>query len=375
MTGEPISLDDLAALARSVLPPHVWDFFDGGAQDEVTLGRNRRALDAVALRGRFLRDVAERDLSVEVLGQRLDLPVIIAPMRGHRMLHPEGEIGTALGAADAGTILTVSTVSSDSIEDIRDATPGPLWFQLYHMGRAISEMLVRRAEDAGYAAICVTVDAPVANPIARSVRHGSSLPPGFSSGNFVGALAGLGIEQDGSEAMLFRPPDAIPFTWDDFRWLRSITSLPIVLKGIHTPEDAVDCVTHGVDAIVVSNHGARQIDGTRSSIEMLPDVAQAVGSSVEVYLDSGIRRGTDVVKALSLGARAVLVGRPIAWGLAWSGAAGVRRALEILRSEIDRAMAICGTTTPAGLDIDAVELPWAFDGIPWRRNISPPTHA
>lgn len=319
--------------------------------------RNRTALEAIALRPRFLVDISHRDLSTTVLGQKISFPVMIAPAGGQQYAHPDGELATARATGAAGTIMVLSTTSNYSLEEVAQAATGPLWFQLYHRGRELTEMLVHRAEEAGYSAICLTVDTPVRSPKERDLRNRFARPKGLELGNFVGEAAMLGLVPGTPEAHFWDPPYSPPLTWADMGWLRSLTSLPLVLKGIRTGEDAGLCVEHGINAIIVSNHGGRQIDGTLSAIETLPEVVEAVDGRTEVLMDSGIRRGIDVLKALALGARAVLIGRPFLWGLAVDGEAGVRKVLELLRQELDRAIGYCGRTTIESIDHSLVDTP------------------
>ena len=357
MRLEPLNLYELEEHASRFISPHAWAFIDGGAQDEVTVKRNRMALEAITLRPRFMQDVSDRDLSTTVLGEEISFPVMVAPAGGHQMAHPDGELATARGAGAAGTLMTLATGSHFSMEQVAEASSGPLWFQLYHQDHETSAMLVKRAERAGYKAIALTIDTPINSPIERSIRHGSERPRGFNPGNFVGEEAGLGLVPDTLEALYYQRPWNLPLTWAELGWLRQQTSLPIVLKGVRTAEDAYQAVENGVEGIWVSNHGARQLDGTLSTIEMLPEIVEAVKGRAEIYLDSGIRRGSDVIKALSLGARAVLVGRPLFWGLAWNGAEGVRLMLEILRHEVDLVMGHCGHTSVHTLNPEVVNNP------------------
>ena len=365
MRLDPINLFDFEARAKQTLPQHIWDFIEAGAFDEITTRRNRAALDAIALRPRFLVDIQERNLSTTVLGQKISFPVMIAPAGSHQVAHPEGELATARAAGAAGTLMAQSTSSNSSMEEIAEVSTGPLWFQLYHRGYDLTEMLVRRAEQAGHVAICLTVDTPTSGPKERDIRNRYVRPRGLGLGNFVGEEAFLGLVSGTDEASDWDPHYVSPLTWSELKWLRSLTSLPLVIKGIRTAEDAKLCVENGVDGILVSNHGGRQIDGTLSSIETLPEIADAVQGHAEIYLDSGIRRGTDVLRALALGARAVLIGRPLFWGLAVDGEAGVRLVLELLRQELDRAMAYCGVTDIESVNRSLVALPGEAG---WVRN-------
>ena len=365
MTSELINLFDYEERAKELLPRGVFDFIDAGAFDEITTRRNRKALDRICLRPRFLMDVSEVDTSTTVLGQKISFPVMLAPSGGHAAAHPDGELATTRGAGAAGTILALSTYVKYNIEETAAAATGPLWFQLYHRGYDLSEMLVRRAEEAGYAAICLTVDTPGPGTKERDLRNEYAAPPDERVGNFLGAKAGLGFEVAGPDVPGRSGPPAPSITWGELGWLRSLTSLPLVLKGIRTAEDARLCVEHGVDGILVSNHGGRQIDGTLSAVETLPEIVEAVGGRAEVYLDGGIRRGADVVRSLALGARAVLIGRPFFWGLAVDGEAGVKRVLDLLRAEFERAMKACGVTNVEEITRRLVALPgeagWAED--------------
>ena len=365
MRQDPINLLDFEARARQALPPHIWDFIEAGAFDEITTKRNRDALSAIALRPRYLVDVQNRDLSTTVLGQNISFPVMTAPAGNQGIAHPEGELATARAAGAAGTIMALSTNSNYSMEEVSSAATGPLWFQLYHRGSNLTEMLVHRAEEAGYAAICLTVDTPVPGSKERDVRNRYLRPPHLESANFVGEQAALGLASGTHEAATWEMPQSPALTWSELGWLRSLTSLPLVIKGIRTGEDARMCVENGVDGILASNHGGRQIDGTLSSVETLPEIVEAVQGRAEIYLDGGMRRGADVLRALALGARAVLIGRPFFWGLAVDGEAGVRMVLEILRQELDRAMAYCGVTNIEGINRHLVSLPGESG---WVRN-------
>ena len=365
MRLDPINLFDFEARAKQSLPHHIWEFIEAGAFDEITTKRNRAALDAVALRPRFLVDIQNRDLSTTVLGQKISFPVMIAPAGGHKVAHPEGELATARAASAAGTIMALSTSSNYSMEEVARAGTGPLWFQLYHRGYDLTEMLVHRAEEAGYIAICLTVDTPLPGTKERDIRNQYVRPRGLELANFVGEQAMQGLISGTDEASDWEQPRFPTLTWSELGWLRTLTSLPLVIKGIRTAEDARLCVESGVDGILVSNHGGRQIDGTLSSVETLPEIVEAVKGQAEIYLDGGIRRGADVLRALALGARAVLIGRPLFWGLAVDGEDGVRMVLELLRQELDRAMGYCGVTNIESVNRSLVALPGEAG---WVRN-------
>ena len=341
---EPINLNDYETLAQTRMDPSAWDFYQGGSDDEVTLRANRTAFERIRLRPRMLVDVSNLDLSTTVLGTPVSMPVIVAPTAYHCLAHPDGECATAQGAGMARTLMTASTFSTRSLEEIAKVATGPLWFQLYtYRTPELSEMVVRRAEAAGYRAIVLTADLPRLGNRERDIRNNFTLPPHLQLANFAG------IDLDDYIAVPYN------LTWDSLDWLRTITSLPILVKGILTAEDAQIALDRGVSGIIVSNHGGRQLDTTLTGIEALHEIVEAVAGRCEVYVDGGIRRGTDVLKALALGARAVLVGRPVLWGLAVNGAEGVRHVLELLRAEFELTMALSGRPTLESIDRSLVK--------------------
>lgn len=354
-----VNLLELEALAKPRLPTAVFDYFAGGAHDEITLGANRRAYDAIALRPRVLVDVSRRDLSTTLLGQTLAFPVLIAPMALQRMAHTDGEMATARAAASLKTVLTVSTLSSVTVEDIRPVCALAPWFQIYvHQDRALTEGMLARVAACGYGALVLTVDTPVLGRRERDVRNTFQPPPGVA---FVNMMAGKGegsttgsSERDSALAMYFAARHDASVTWKDLAWLRRACPMPLVLKGVMRGDDAKRAADHGVDALIVSNHGGRQLDTAMPTIRALAEVAEGAGPNVPVLVDGGVRRGTDVLKALALGARAVLVGRPVLWGLALDGEAGVARVLTALRDELDTAMALCGCATLSDIGRDLV---------------------
>lgn len=334
----PINIFDYEQLAQARMDPGPWNYYAGGAGDELTLQENRTAFERIGLRPRVLVDVSAVDMRTTVLGATVAMPILVAPAALQRLAHPEGECATARGAGKAGTLMIASTEASYTLEEIAAAATGPLWQQLYiyHRQRRVAEELIARAEAAGYRALVLTVDLP---RWGRWFKRSSefAMPPGVREMNLP----------EGVEMV----PESL--TWKDIGWLRERTRLPLVLKGILAAADARLAVEHGADAIVVSNHGGRSLDGVVASIEALPEVVEAVratGRRCEVYMDGGVRRGTDVLKALALGARAVLVGRPVLWGLAAEGADGVRHVLELLRDELELAMALAGRPTLATID-------------------------
>jgi isopentenyl diphosphate isomerase/L-lactate dehydrogenase-like FMN-dependent dehydrogenase len=358
MRLEPINLYDYEARAKQVLPHNVWDFIDAGAMDETTTRRNRTAFEALTLRPRFLRDTRERNITTTVLGEEISLPVMICPAGSHALAHPDGELATARGAGMSNTLMMLSTSSNYSLEEVAQAASGPLWFQLYHRGYELTKMLVQRAEAAGYKAICLTVDTPVPSPKERDLRNRFART--LELGNFRDTGLSRREISGTDETPGWEVSRAAPLTWKELAWLRSLTSLPLVLKGLRTAEDARIAVENGVEGILVSTHGGRQMDMTMSAIEMVPEVVEAVKGRAEVYVDSGIRRGSDVVKALALGARAVAIGRPLYWGLAVDGAKGVHGVLELLREEIDRCMAYCGQADIRELEAALVNIPYGW---------------
>jgi 4-hydroxymandelate oxidase len=341
---EPLNVFEYAKLAQERMEPAFWDYYHGGSDDEVTLRTSRAAYERILLRPRVLVNVSHCETSTTVLGTPVSMPILVAPMSSHCLAHPEGECATAQGVGLANTLMVVSTDATRNIEEIAQAASGPLWFQLYvYPSLEVAAKLVRRAEAAGYRAIVLTVDLPRLSKRERDIRNNVKIPPEpFTAANFDG------VKKEGKQW--------VPLTWESLAWLRSITSLPILLKGILTAEDAVLAVEHGVDGIVVSNHGGRQLDTAIPSIEALPEVVEAVAGRCEVYLDGGIRRGTDVLKALALGARAVLLGRPVLWGLAVNGAEGVHHVLELLRSELELDMALAGRPTLDSIDRSLVKM-------------------
>ena len=357
---EPINLFEYEPLARERIDPVAWDYFQSGANDEVTLRENRRAFERIRLRPRMLAGVGEPDTRLTLLGEPLRAPILVAPMAYQRMAHDEGEAAMARGAGAAGAAMCVSTMATVSLEDVALATEGPLWFQLYvYRDRGVTESLVRRVERAGYRALVVTVDMPAVGRREADLRNGFGLPPHLSLANFAGALAEEGRVTPGESALsIYAAHQLDPsLTWESIDWLCSVTTLPVLLKGIVTAEDAALAVAHGVAGVIVSNHGGRQLDGVAASIEALPEVAETVAGRCAVLMDGGVRRGTDILKALALGAQAVLVGRPMLWALAVDGAAGVERALTLLQEELKLAMALAGRPTLASIDRSLVRLP------------------
>jgi 4-hydroxymandelate oxidase len=318
-----LQVDDYEPVAKEKLPPDVYDYYAGGAGDERTLVENLRAFDRWILRPRFLRGTGSPDPSTVLLGTRVEFPVLVAPWAYQARAHPEGERGTVRGAARAGTIPVVSSTAVDDLEAIAAASDGPKWWQLYLFADpGLSAEMLRRVVAAGYEAICWTVDFPVGGLRHRDTRSGFVMPFGVEDADY-----------------LYEPN----MTWDHLAFIREhAPGLPVLVKGLLTAEDATLAVEHGADGIVVSNHGGRQLDSSPASLDALPELVEAVAGRVPVLMDGGVRRGTDVVKAIALGAVAVMVGRPAAWGLAAEGEDGVAGVLGILRREIENAMALTG---------------------------------
>lgn len=374
-----VSVHDVHAAARRRLPRMIADFVDGGADDEVTTRNNVADFASVALNARMLVDVSSLDISTTVVGQRLELPVVLSPVGLVGLAHPEGELAAARAAGAAGTVFTISTASTYSIEDIAAVATGPLWFQLYlWRSRSTVESLVERSQAAGCTALVLTVDTPALGNRERDLRNGMSIPPRVTVRNALdvarhprwvrglvqgppmgfGNLARESASRDVVSHSEFINRETDPsVTWDNLRWLRDNISVPLLVKGIVTPEDARRAVDAGADAVVVSNHGGRQLDSLPSAVSRCARIADAVSGQADVMLDGGVRRGTDVVKAVALGASAVMMGRPWAWGLAVGGEAGVRHVLGILERETRRALTLVGVSSLAELDRSVVEIP------------------
>jgi 4-hydroxymandelate oxidase len=357
---EPINLFELEALARERLTREAYDYYASGAEDEVTLRANRAAYERVALAPRVLVDVSRRELATTVLGQPVAFPALIAPTAFHGLAHPEAERATVRAAGAAGTVMILSTLSNTAVEEVVAASSGPVWFQIYlYRDRKATEGLMRRAEAAGCTAFVLTVDAPVLGRRERDIRNRFRLPAGLTVANMLAGGYGELAPADADSSLAAYVAALIDpaLSWRDIEWLRSLTGLPLVLKGIVRPDDALRAADMGAAGIVVSNHGGRQLDSAPATLDVLPEVVDALaagGHAVEVLLDGGVRRGTDILKALALGARAVLLGRSVLWGLAAEGEAGVATALRLLRNELDLAMALAGAPTIADITRDLV---------------------
>jgi len=342
--GEPINLFDFEAIAKERLPKEEYDYIAGGATDEISVDRNRRAWASWALRPRVLRNVSALDLSTDVLGSKVKLPVLIAPCGGHKKAHPEGEFATFRAAAASGTIFAVSANASADFAELAKAASGRLWLQLYPFrDREVTKDWLKRAKDLGYEAVCVTLDSQWPPKRERNIRNDYANRRGvnFATSGAVQARPRRGAHPGGGD------PAA---TWKDLEWIRAAADLPVVAKGIMTGEDVELCAEVGAAGVIVSNHGGRHLDNTLATVEVLSEAVAAAKGKMEIYLDGGIRRGADVVKAIALGAKAVFIGRPLFWGLAVDGEKGVIRVLDILREEIEITMAKCGRPTIASID-------------------------
>jgi isopentenyl diphosphate isomerase/L-lactate dehydrogenase-like FMN-dependent dehydrogenase len=375
-----VNIYDLRRLALRRLPRAVFDYLEGGAEDEKTLRENISAFDEWIFRPRTAVALRDCDLHVRVLGHELSFPALLAPVGYSRLMHPEGEIGVARAAGEAGTLYTLSTISGHKLEDVRAVSSGPVWYQLYLAGgREAAEGAIDRARRAGFSALVITVDTPVAGMRERDPRNGmkellgkslfAKLPylpnilahprwlAGFLADGGVPNLENIVVPGHGPMPLVDVTAALAnaAVTWTDIGWIRKIWSGPIVVKGILTGEDARRAIDEGASAVVVSNHGGRQLDGVSASLDALPEVVSAANGQIEVLMDGGIRRGSDIVKAMCLGARAVLIGRAYAYGLGAAGHAGVKRALEILRADVERTLRLLGCPGAGCLDTSYVQ--------------------
>jgi len=352
MTTTPINLFEYEAAAQNRMHPHEFDYVQGAATDEITMRRTRSAYEHIALRPRVLTGTHAADLATTVFGKTISAPFMLAPAGGHTRAHPEGELASARAAAKFGTVLSISANSGRKLEDVADAAEGPKWFQAYfYRNREQTVEIVRRAEDAGFDAIIVTLDSSWPSKRERNIRNGyqQGKRPNYTPEQMKAAqeAAPKGRFDSGQSSRGQTDPGA---TWEEVAWLRTVTKLPLIFKGIMTGEDGKLCADNGLDGLIVSNHGARNLDTTMTTIETLPEVVDAVNGKLPVFLDGGIRRGTDVAKAIALGAHAVLFGRPIFYGLALDGEDGVSSVLDILRDELEQTMILAGRPNIASID-------------------------
>ena len=331
---------------------HAFDYFAGAADDERTAAANRSAFERLSLRPRVLVGVGAVDTHATLLGRRLSFPVMLAPTALNRLGHPDGELAAARAAAAAGTVMVVSTTASASLEEVAAVVPRALWFQLYvYKDREVTRTLVQRAEALGYEALVLTVDMPRMGHRERDLRNRFTLPADVTFRNLTSAGRPDAARWPADSSFIDYVHALLDptLTWDAVTWLRTLTKLPIFIKGVLVPEDANRAVEVGFDGVVVSNHGGRQLDGAIATIDALPAIVDSVAGRVPVLMDGGVRRGTDVLKALALGATAVLIGRPYLWGLAAAGEAGVSRVLALLRAELELAMALAGCPEVAAI--------------------------
>jgi 4-hydroxymandelate oxidase len=350
LPGGALNLSELETLARERLSPMAYGYYASGAEDEHTLRENVAAWARVALHYRVLAGLTAQDTSTTVLGQPVTTPVLVAPTAFHKLACPEGELATARAASRAGTVMVLSSLSNTRVEEVCAVAPGRIWFQLYlYRDRGATAALVARAEAAGARALVVTVDAPILGRRERDVRNAFHLPPGLRVENMRAEGYGDIARGEGASGLETYFADSLDVSigWKDIVWLRSVTRLPVLVKGLVRPDDAVRAVDSGASGIVVSNHGGRQLDGSPPTATVLGPIADAVRGRIEIFVDSGVRRGTDVLKALSLGARGVLIGRPILWGLAVAGEEGAFSVLMALGEELERAMTLAGCSRVA----------------------------
>ncbi len=377
-----VNIEDLRRLAQRRLPAAVFDYLDGGAEGESTLKENCRAFDALTFRPRNAIAVPNCDLRTKVLGSELSFPALLAPVGYSRMMHPDGEVAAARGAGAAGTAYILSTISGHKLEDVKAASSGPVWYQLYLVGgREAAEAAIERARVAGFSVLAVTIDTGTAGMRERDVRNGTAelmsgkllamLPflPQFLSrpGWLMAFLRDGGIHKLPNVMIPGCGPMALidvaaalagsVVTWQDFQWLRAVWPGPLVVKGVLTGDDARRSIDAGAAGVIVSNHGGRQLDSVPATLRALPEVVKAVDGQIEVLMDGGVRRGSDIVKAICMGARAVLVGRAYAYGLGAAGEAGVSRAVAILRADLERTMKLLGCSSIADLDRSYVNVP------------------
>ena len=346
-----VSLSDMESMAQARMNHNIWDYVSGGADDEITLERNFSAFQEMSINIGLFPTVNQINLSTTVLGQQVGLPIMAAPTGAQYLAHPKAEIAVAQGAGTFGAITTVATGSSRTVEEIAAVAKGPLWLQIYHLHDDITEFMITKAAAAGFSAVCLTVDGVGSGPKEKDRRN-----------NFAPheerTFADLLERPDLLEKADYQAAKSQMPTWEKLKWFKSLSSLPLIVKGIMTPTDAIMCVENNVDGIIVSNHGGRVIDTCLASIEALPVISESVGDQIEIYFDSGIRRGTDVFKALALGARSVLVGRPVMWGLAINGSEGIKTMFGILKRELETVMTLSGVSSVQEIDHSMVNINW-----------------
>ena len=351
--SDPVNIFEYETLAEAALEKGEYDFIAGGATDEITIRRTRAVFDSIMIRPRMLVDVSRRDLSTTVLNENISMPIMLDPAGNHSAAHPDAEIATAKAAGESNTLMILSSHASKTIEDVASVATGPLWFQQYFFeDRGLTTEMAARAEEAGYSAICITLDAKISPKRERNIRN-----------NYVGPASPNYSQLDlGTHSWRFAadapagPMDirSVAADWSELEWFCSATNLPVIVKGVMRGDDGRIAADNGAKAVIVSNHGGRYLDTTPTTIEVLPEITKAVDGRAEIYLDGGIRRGTDVYKAIALGAKSVLIGRPLFWGLAVSGQSGVVSILEILRDELDTTMGMCGCPDIASINSEDI---------------------
>ena len=349
---EIVNLQDFETAAKGKMLPQHFDYYAGGAEDEISMRANESSFSLIKLHQRVLCNIKSVDTTAEILGETQSMPVMIAPMAFQGLAHPDAETAMVRAAGETGVIMMLSTLSNKSLEDVLAEASAPVWFQIYmYKEKKINAELIERAEKAGCTALVLTVDVPVQGKRERDIRNRFTLPAELTIGNFEGSEMGdLPEQPSGSGLMqyistLFKHD----LSWQDVAWLRSITELPLIVKGILHADDARLAVEHGASGIIVSNHGGRQLDSCTAAIDILAEIIEVINDEIPVILDGGIRRGSDVVKALAVGARAVAIGRPALWGLAVDGKSGVENVLTILKSELETTMALCGVQTVSSI--------------------------
>lgn len=348
--ADPVDILDYERLAPGCMSEMAWEYFSGGAGDELTMRWNQEAYRRIRLLPRHLVDVSRLDTRVTLFGRQFPHPILLAPIAYQRLLHPRGELATAEGSDTAEATLVLSSFSTVTLEEVASAAKRPPWFQLYiNPDRDFTLRLLRRVEDAGYEAVVLTIDTPILGARYRESRVKFELPPGIEKANFRDLPGGSGGHRPTGQD-IYSPVLDPKLTWGDVDWLKAQTRLPLLLKGILSAEDAGRAVNAGVSGLIVSNHGGRVLDTVPATIDVLPAVVDRVAARLPVFVDGGIRRGTDVMKALASGAAAVFVGRPYVFGLAVGGAEGVTRVVNILRRELEMAMALTGRTSVASID-------------------------
>ncbi|KAM3268661.1 hypothetical protein P3S67_030625 [Capsicum chacoense] len=345
MAGEPVNVNEFEELARQVLPKVCYDLFAGGAEDQYTLKENIEAFHRIIIRPRNLVDVSRINMSTVILGHRTSAPIIVAPTSSHQLAHPEGEVATARGAAACNIIMGLAFTSTCTLEEVASSCKAVRFIQTFAFKRDITANMVQRAERNGFRAIILTADTPRLGRKEADIRNNLEVA-GFIIQYFEGLISTELASDKGSNVEAYAAETLDPsFCWKDIAWLKSITKLPILIKGVLTCEDATKAIEAGVAGIIVSNHGARQLDYTPASISVLEEVVHAVQGKVPVLLDGGIRRGTDIFKALAQGAKAVLIGRPVIYGLATKGETGIKQVIEMLKNELEQTMALAGCCT------------------------------